>query len=344
MRADGMLCIAIDVMGGDHGPPVTVTAARQVLEQDSGIGLLLCGERSRIEPWLEKFPPDLRQRCAIEHAESVFPDTERPERILRNGEGTSMYHAVDAVAEKRADACVSAGNTGALLLVSRHRLAMLLGVDKPALVAAIPVFSGGRRSLLLDVGATPRCSAEQLYQFGIMGAVLLSTLGACQRPRVALLNIGTEEHKGSPAIHATARLFERATDTLEYAGFVEANRVFEGDADVLVCDGFSGNMTIKASAGAVQAVNRMIGDVVRRHPVRASLATPLFREIRREADPAPYNGASLLGLGGIVVKSHGNADEQGFAHAIRYAAREARQQVPDVIAREIGRIFRRESL
>lgn len=335
-----MLRIAIDVMGGEHGPAVTVPAAAAVLKQDPRFELLLSGDGDVIRRELDRLPAGLSQRCTIRHAGSVFADTERPERILRQGRDSSMFRAVEAVAEKQADACVSAGNTGALLLVSRHLLEMLPGVDKPALVAALPVFSGRRRTLLLDVGATLDCSGEQLYQFGIMGAVLLSSLEKRPRPRVALLNIGTEEYKGHRQIHEAARLFDRAVDTLEYTGFVEANRVFAGDADVLVCDGFSGNVTIKSSAGAVQAIDRMIGDVTGRHPVRAALAGPLFREIRDQADPAQYNGASLLGLSGIVVKSHGHSGVDGFAYAIRHAVREASKQVPRIIAREIGRVIR----
>lgn len=327
-------------MGGEHGPAVTVPAAAGVLDQDPALTLLLVGDRAMVSQQLAMLPEAVAVRCTVLPTEHVFPDTERPERILRHGRDSSMYRAVRAVADGEADACVSAGNTGALLLVSRHLLDMLPGVDKPALVAALPVFSRGRRSLLLDVGATLECSGEQLYQFGIMGAVLLASLGEPSCPRVALLNIGTEEYKGHRQIHEAARLFEQAVDTLEYTGFVEANRVFEGDADVLVCDGFAGNVTIKASAGAVQAMDRMIGNVVTRHPIRAGLSAALFRDIREQADPARYNGASLLGLSGIVVKSHGHSGRDGFAYAVEHAAREAGHQVPELIAREIGRVFR----
>lgn len=335
-----MLRIAIDVMGGEHGPSVTVPGCAAVLEQHSGLELLLSGDGESIRQQLDLLPPALSRRCTIRHTPAVFADTERPERILRHGRDSSLYQAVLAVADREADACVSSGNTGALLLVSRHLLEMLPGVDKPALVAAIPVFSGHRRTLLLDVGATLECSGEQLYQFGIMGAVLLSSLEQLRRPKVALLNIGTEEYKGHRQIQQAATLFGQAPDTLEYTGFVEANRVFAGEADVLVCDGFSGNVTIKASAGAAGAVNRMIRHAVQRHPVRAALSGPIFREIHDQADPSRYNGASLLGLSGIVVKSHGHSDANGFAYAVRHAVREASQDVPRVIAREIGRVIR----
>lgn len=335
-----MLRIAIDVMGGEYGPSVTIPAAVQVLRRDPGLELLLVGDQARIKAQLAQFSGEVADRCMIGHTESVFAGTERPEHILRQGRNSSMFRAVRAVAEREADACVSAGNTGALLLASRHLLEMLPGVDKPALAAALPAFDWNHRCLLLDVGATLDCSGQQLYQFGIMGAVLLSSLEQLPRPRVALLNIGTEAYKGSRQIQEAADLFEQASGILDYAGFIEANRIFEGNSDVLVCDGFSGNMTIKASAGAVQTIDRMINEVVSRHPLRAALAAPLFREIRQQSDPARYNGASLLGLSGIVVKSHGHSDTDGFACAVQHAVREADKQVPEVIAREMGRIFR----
>lgn len=337
-----MPCIAIDVMGGEHGPSVTVSAALQALRQHRDLELLLVGDRQLIDPCTRHAGRDLMRRIEVRHTAAVVTDRDRPESVLRNRE-SSMFLAVQAVEKREAAACVSAGNSGALLLVSRHLLGMLPGIDRPAFVAAIPAFSESKRSLLLDAGATLHVDGEQLYQFGIMGAVLAASLGlmpsGASRPRVGLLNIGTEDYKGSRQIHTAARLLEQAHDTLEYAGFIEANRVFEGDADVLVCDGFSGNITIKASAGTVRAIEQMIAATVKRFPLRALLSAPLLRSIRRQADPAQYNGASLLGLRGVVVKSHGHAGAEGFCYAVEHGMREAGNEVPELIADAAARLF-----
>lgn len=337
--------IAIDAMGGDGGAGLTVPASLDALRRFPGLALTLVGDESRIRPLLAGAEPALLPRCEVLHAERAIADRDRPAGVLRSGRESSMYLAVELVRSGGADAMVSAGNTGALLMIGRHLLKTIDGIQKPAMVAAIP--GSPRRCYLLDVGANPDCDARQLFEFAVMGSVLAGSLAGAAA-RVGLLNIGVEEHKGTEEVRRAALLLE-ACGELNYVGFVEADELFAGAADVVVCDGYVGNVTIKASAGAAGVVQRTLA---RRAPAKrtggrlsallARLAGPspafAFR-LSALINPQRFNGASLLGLQGSVVKSHGNATAEGFVCAIQQAVREVENAVPRLIADKVAAIM-----
>jgi phosphate acyltransferase len=331
--------IAIDVMGGDYGPPVTVPAALAVLRKHDSLHLKLIGDEQQIKTLLRSLPADLQNRLEILHTAVAISSKARPDSILRSQRDSSMFLAIDQVRLGHADACVSAGNTGALLLGGRHLLKTISGIDKPAIMATIPATRAGGYSYLLDVGANISSDAEQLFQFALMGAVVASSLSDRSKARVALLNIGEEAHKGTPVIQQAATLLAACQD-IEYVGFIEGNQIFDGMADVIVCDGFTGNITIKTSAGAVKVMQGLIGRALTRrwyYRCLSWLLRPLMKDIRNELKSSRYNGATLVGLQGIVVKSHGNATQEGFEQAIVHALKQVRDHVPELIAERMGR-------
>ncbi len=334
-----MATIAIDVMGGDYGPAVTLPAASAVLERHADLELLLVGPEAHTRPAINEWPAELCQRVDVIEAPGQVTDTDRPEVVLRGKRDSSLFRSIELLSNGRADACVSAGNTGALLLASRHLLEALPGVRKPAMIASLPVSSARTsRCHLLDVGANLECDAEQLLQFAVMGSVLASVAGGRQQPRVGLLNIGVEEHKGALAVREAAELL-KSSPYLDYAGFVEAHGLFRGEIDVLVCDGITGNITIKTSAGVIDAMEQTIAMVSRQNRLAGWLARPMFTRVRRRLDPSRYNGASLLGLHGSVIKSHGNADRRGFETALEQALEQVRGDLPGRIAQGIGSVL-----
>jgi glycerol-3-phosphate acyltransferase PlsX len=326
--------IAIDVMGGDTGPSVTVPASLSALRRYPSISLVLVGDSALIEPYLAKLPPDERGRLQIVHTSDVVSNQSRPDSVLRSGRQSSMFKTVELVQSGVVQACVSAGNTGALLMAGRHLLKSIPGIEKPAIMAVVPGSSGAHNTFLLDVGANTECSAHQLLQFALMGSVLVTAMTGREKARVALLNIGEEEHKGRPEIRGAAALLSAST-AIEYTGFIEGNQLFDGRADVIVCDGFTGNVVIKVIAGSVRVTQNLVQQSLRKrwyYRFFAWLLRPLLRDVRRTLKPSRYNGAMLLGLQGIVVKSHGNADKSGFERAIEYALRQVQDDVPGVIA------------
>jgi len=320
-------------MGGDFGPSVTVPASLEFLRENIDATLLLIGDTSRIAPLLDKLDSPTRQRIEIVHTTVRVLDESHPVDALRNFKDSSMYLAVNLVKEKQADACVSAGNTGALLMIGRHILKTVPGISKPAIVANIPFPLTGSRGLLLDVGANVACDAKSLLEFAVMGSVLASSMIPGPRPKVALLNIGEEEHKGTEQIMLAAQLLERS-ETVNYIGYIEGTELFTGKADVIVCDGFSGNLSIKTSEGVIKVIAGLIrqgtrGGLFAR--LAGMLALPLINRMQARIDPAQFNGASVLGLQGTIVKSHGSASIKGFHTAISQALREVHDNVPDVI-------------
>jgi phosphate acyltransferase len=320
-------CIAIDAMGGEGGPTTTVAATLLALQQNPLLSVILVGDEREIlasVPSLEAFSG----RYDIVHTPNTFLDTEKPAAILRSGHDTSLYRCVEIHQQGRASAVVSAGNTGALLLLGRHLLKNVVGVELPAIVATLPNIRS--QALLLDVGANLACSPRQLEQFAIMGAVLARKQFGVD-PKVALLNVGAEDYKGTAIIQDSARLLE-SQSLVNFTGFVEANSVFEGQAEVIVCDGFVGNVMIKASAGAV---NAFISQLSRSF---ASTEESDVREVYTRLDPQRFNGATLLGLQGNIVKSHGNADIFGFSCAIQQAFNEQRDEIPSLIEEAIARV------
>jgi len=312
-------------MGGEGGPSTTVAATLLALQQNPMLSVILVGNEREIRssaPALEAFSG----RYDIVHTPKTFLDTDKPASILRSGRDSSLYRCVEIHQQGQASAVVSAGNTGALLLLGRHLLKTVEGVELPAIVATLPDINS--KALLLDVGANLACSPRQLEQFAIMGAVLAQKQFGCT-PRVALLNVGAEEYKGTADVQETARLLE-TQETINFSGFVEANAVFEGHAEVIVCDGFVGNVMIKASAGAV---NALISQIISNITVSEEAS---IRAVYSRLNPQRFNGATLLGLQGNIVKSHGNADIFGFSCAINQAYNEQRDAIPSLIREAIA--------
>lgn len=320
--------IALDAMGGDHGVSVAVPAALKMLRKRPTLQILLVGQRAAIDRALNG---ENHERLRIHEATQVVDMDEQPADALRKKKDSSMRVAINLVKEGAADACVSAGNTGALMATGRFVLKTLPGIDRPAIMAIIPTKTG--RTYMLDLGANSECTAEQLFQFGIMGSVVVQGLEDIDdKPRIGLLNIGEEEIKGNDTVREAARLM--AESSLNYVGFIEGNSIADQKADVVVCDGFSGNIALKSMEGTAKMVAHFL-----EREFRSSLygwfaglvALPLLRSLRKRMDPRRYNGASLVGLKGIVVKSHGGADALAMAQAIHVAMLEVEKQVPDQI-------------
>ena len=319
--------IAIDAMGGDFGPRCIVPASLACLAEFPSLHLVLVGQAPLIEDLIAQASGVDRARLQVEHADEVIAMDERPAQALRSKPGSSMRVALNLLRDGRAQACVSAGNTGALMALSRYMLKTLPGIDRPAMVTAIPTQRGYCH--LLDLGANVDCSADHLYQFAVMGAVAAEALGIV-RPRVALLNVGTEEIKGNQQVKLAANLLQQAVG-LNYIGFVEGDGLYRGDADVVVCDGFVGNILLKSSEGLAAMIAARVEALFREGlaaRVVGLLALPLLRRLRAELAPARHNGASFLGLQGIVVKSHGAAGPEGIRSAIRRALTEVEENLP----------------
>ena len=314
-------------MGGDFGPHCIVQASLACLAAIPSLHLVLVGQSAIIEELIAHYPDVDRSRLHIEHASEVVTMDERPAQALRGKPDSSMRIALELVRSGRAQACVSAGNTGALMALSRYVLKTLPGIDRPAMVTAIPTTRGSCH--LLDLGANVDCSAEQLYQFALMGVVAAEAAGVLN-PRVALLNIGTEEIKGNQQVKLAATLLQQAV-ALNYIGFIEGDGLYRGEADVVVCDGFVGNVVLKSSEGLAAMIGARIEAIFRqswRSRLVGALALPLLRRLKNELGPVQHNGASFLGLQGIVVKSHGSASPEAFQAAIRHALVEVQANLP----------------
>ncbi len=321
------LTIALDGMGGDVGPEVVIPAALQVLETaGDSLRLILVGQQDVLSAGLAKRKSRADPRLLIRHASQLVSMDESPAQALRVKKDSSMRVAINLVKQNEADACVSAGNTGALMATARFVLKTLPGIDRPAICTTLPTVRGHTR--VLDLGANVDSKAEHLHQFAVMGSVLANVNGILQ-PRVGLLNIGEEEIKGNEQVKEAARLL--AASDLHYIGFVEADGIFLDEVDVVVCDGFVGNVALKSAEGVAKLIQHFMVQGFKRSlltRLAGLVALPVLRAFRRKIDPRRYNGASLLGLQGIVVKSHGGADALAFANAIQVAILEAERKVP----------------
>ncbi|MFV0887922.1 phosphate acyltransferase PlsX [Metapseudomonas otitidis] len=319
--------IAIDAMGGDFGPRCIVPASIACLAEFPSLHLVLVGQAPVLEELIARESGVDRRRLSVEHAAEVVAMDERPSQALRSKPDSSMRVALDLVRAGRAHACVSAGNTGALMALSRYVLKTLPGIDRPAMVTAIPTARGYCH--LLDLGANVDCSAEHLYQFAVMGSVAAEALGL-RSPRVALLNVGTEDIKGNQQVKLAASLLQQANG-LNYIGYIEGDALYRGEADVVVCDGFVGNILLKSSEGLVAMIAARIESLFTENlgsRLVGALALPLLSRLKGDLAPSRHNGASFLGLQGIVVKSHGSAGADGFQSAIRRAVIEVRENLP----------------
>ncbi len=330
------LIISLDAMGGDHGVTSVFPGALEAAARDPTLELILVGNEAVLAPLLAQAPAVLRSRLSIVHASQEIAMDESPADALRRKKDSSMRVAIDLVKAGRAQGCVSAGNTGALMATARFVLKTLPGIDRPALISAIP--SVGGHTHMLDLGANADCSSEQLYQFAVMGSVLASAVYGINRPTIGLLNIGSEEIKGNETIRRAAQLIQ-ASGELNYIGFVEGNDIFSDRVDVVVADGFAGNVALKTAEGLAKMVARFLREEFQRNlftKIAALISLPVMKSAGKRLDPRRYNGASLLGLNGIVIKSHGSADAMAFANAIRIATLEVENQVPTRIAEQIS--------
>jgi len=329
------ITVAIDAMGGDHGAHVTVPAALAILRRDADVNIVLVGLVGVIEAELRVHRTAVSSRLRIHPASEVVTMDDPPALALRSKKDSSMRVAVNLVKSGEANACVSAGNTGALMAISRFVLKMLPGIERPAIASVLPTLNG--HTHVLDLGANVDCSAEHLLQFGIMGAMLVEAVDHKERPSVGLLNIGEEDIKGNEVVKRAAELLRGSG--LNFYGNVEGNDIYKGTTDVVVCDGFVGNVALKASEGLAKMIGELLKQEFKRNlltKLAGLMATPVMNAFKKRVDPRRYNGASLLGLRGIVVKSHGGADIFAYEHAIETAVEEVRNGVLRRITEQIS--------
>ncbi len=326
------LTIALDAMGGDFGASVTTAAALKIIHTHPGIKLILVGDKQILNDALQHKLSNVGDRIRIHHSSQVVSMDEAPATALRTKKDSSMRVALNLVKNGTAQACVSAGNTGALMATARFVLKTLPGIDRPALMTALPTSKG--HCHMLDLGANIDATPEILFQFGVMGMVVSNAIDNIKQPTVGLLNIGEEEMKGGEDMKLAARLME--SSEVNYYGFVEGDDIYKGTVDVVVCDGFVGNVALKTSEGLVRMLAIFLKQeftATWRNKIAALLAKPVLTAFKRKVDPSNYNGASLVGLNGIVVKSHGGADIDSFANAIRVAVLEVEKNVPEKISK-----------
>ena len=311
--------IALDAMGGDAAPDMVVGGAAIASRRLPHVRYLMFGDSARLEPLVAKHS-GLSARVEIRHTDQVVKDDDKPSAALRGARNSSMRKAIDAVKDGEAAAAVSAGNTGALMAISKIILRMLKGIDRPAIISALPTVKGS--CCILDLGANVQCSAENLVQFAVMGEVFARTVMGVEKPTIGLINIGIEEIKGNEAVREAAAILRETTLPIEFAGFIEGNDIAAGAVDVAVTDGFTGNVALKFAEGTANLISRFLRECFRsswRARMGYLLARPALALVRDRTDPRHYNGAIFCGLNGIVVKSHGGTDALGFSNAIAVA-------------------------
>jgi len=332
--------IAIDAMGGDEGVRVMVAGVALARRRHPHLSYVLYGDQAQIEAALKNHP-NLSAVAEIVHTDRVVAATDKPSQALRQSRGSSMGLAIQAVKDGHARAAVSAGNTGALMAMAKLSLRTLPGIDRPALAALLPTL-GENDAVMLDLGANTECDARNLFEFAVMGAAYARIVLDVTMPRVRLLNIGTEELKGTDAIRDAAAMLRSASDLpLSFDGFIEGDKLGYGEADVIVAEGFVGNVALKTAEGTA----RFVTDVLRRaftSSLRSKagflLSKPALHMLKVHLDPNNHNGAVFLGLNGIVVKSHGSADDKGVANAIHVAARLVEEDLSARIAEDLSRV------
>ena len=326
--------ISIDAMGGDFGPDVTVLAAQKALKTFKDIELVLVGQQDILQTQLKNLGLQNEPRLAIHHASEIVGMDESPALALKKKKDSSMRVAINLVKEGVVGACVSAGNTGALMATGKYVLKTIPGISRPAICTSLPTMKG--HTHMLDLGANIDCTAEHLLQFAVMGSVLAQSVDENPRPRVGLLNIGSEAIKGNDIVKKANQLI--AETDLNYAGFIEGDDIYTGTVDVVVADGFTGNISLKTAEGLAHMVNSVLKAAFKKNlltKLAALVALPVLNSVRKTLDPKQYNGASFLGLNGIVIKSHGRADIDSFFNAIKIAVIEIDKSVPERINKEI---------
>ena len=330
-----MNTIAVDIMGGDLGLPNNLPACIKIIKKHPDVKLLLVGDEFAISAWLKKRKLLTSPQLKVVHASESVAMDETPSNALRNKKDSSMRVAINLVKDNLAQACVSSGNTGALVLTAKFVLKTLPNIDRPAIISVVPTITGKTR--LVDLGANIDCEAENLVQFALMGCALSKALDKKIAPSIGLLNIGVEEIKGNDKIKLAAQKLS-ANKNLNYIGFVEGNDIYTGAVDIIVCDGFIGNIALKSSEGLAKLVQHLFKKSFSRNffsKLTALIAMPTLRSLKKELDPARYNGASLLGLNGIVVKSHGGANRKAFMSAIDEAILEVKNDVISQVSQHL---------
>ncbi len=332
--------IAIDAMGGDIGPQVMVAGAALARHRHEGFQFLFVGDEARIKEALQNHP-NLSAASEILHAEDIVSADAKPSQALRSSKKTSMGLAVNAVKSGEVSAAVSAGNTGALMAISKLALRTMPGIDRPALAALLPTMKDSD-VVMLDLGANAECDSRNLVQFSVMGAAYSRIMHGFERPTVKLLNIGTEDGKGTGALQVAAETLKKADGlAMNFQGFTEADKISTGDVDVIVTDGFSGNIALKALEGTA----RFVTDLLKRSflsslrsKIGFLISRPATELLKEHLDPNNHNGAVFLGLNGVVVKSHGSADEKGVANAVEVAARLVEDSILERISEDLNKI------
>ncbi len=324
--------VAIDAMGGDFGLDVTIPATLDILKDYPQLKIILVGEQNTIEKKLETCPSTIRSQIIVQHASQIVDMDEKPASALRGKKDSSMRVAINLVKEGTADACISAGNTGALMATARFVLKTIPGIDRPAICTALPTRVG--HTHMLDLGANIDLSAQHLFEFAVMGVALSSAVNNIDKPSVGLLNIGQEEMKGNEQVQQASQLI--AKSSLNYHGFVEGDDIYKGVVDVVVADGFVGNIALKSSEGIAKMIFFYLKREFNRNwltKLAGFIALPVLKAFKNKIDPRKYNGASLVGLKGIVIKSHGGADIFSFNNAIKVAMLEVENDVPQKISK-----------
>jgi glycerol-3-phosphate acyltransferase PlsX len=335
--------ISIDCMGGDHGPSVTIPAALSFLAAEPDAELILVGLEPELRAELKKHKAEHHSRLSVVHASEVVAMDDPLEVALRRKKDSSMRVAIELVKDGKAKACVSAGNTGALMAVSRYVLKTMAGVDRPAICSILPNQKDAP-TYMLDLGANVDCEPHHLHQFAIMGSVLFSAMEGVQRPTIGLLNVGTEEIKGNEVVKATAKLLRESHERglLNFYGNVEGNDIFKGTTNIVVCDGFVGNVTLKSVEGLARFFKQVLTTEFKRNILTmagALIATSAIKMIVKRLNPSRYNGASLIGLRGLVFKSHGGADAYSYEWAIKRAFDAAKYNVQEQLSSRIAELM-----
>ncbi len=326
--------IAVDAMGGDYGPSVTVPGTLSALSEARDVEFILIGDKQKISEQLAMDRTGCAAQVEVVHAPEVVEMNESPAHALRRKKQSSMRVALDLLKNGEVKACVSAGNTGALMAIALVVLRPLPGVHRPAIIGQIPTVDGHVH--LLDLGANAQCTAEDLFQFGIMGSTYAACMGDKPNPVIRLLNIGVEDIKGNQVIKGAAKLFQESA--LNYDGYIEGDAIFSSHCDVIVCDGFSGNIAIKTSAGVSKFIQNALAAELQRNLWRKLTAVaimPALRQVKARIDPRVFNGAGLIGLRGTVIKSHGAADSVAFFYALKQALFEIKHDIPGRINQHI---------
>ncbi|WP_058492565.1 phosphate acyltransferase PlsX [Legionella worsleiensis] len=330
------ITIAVDAMGGDHGLSVVIPACVRAAKKNPNLKILLVGVQDKVTASLKKHGVLSSNQFTVVHASEVVNMDELPSHALRNKKDSSMRVAINLVKEGRAQACVSAGNTGALMATARFVLKTLPGIDRPAIISELPTIKG--KTWVIDLGANVDSCAEHLFQFAVMGSALIQAIEKKAKPKIALLNIGVEEIKGNDQVKRTAHMLAECS-VMNYVGYVEGDHFYSGDVDLVVCDGFVGNVALKASEGLAKLLLTLLKESFNRNwftKLAGLIALPALKHLKNRLDPSRYNGASMLGLNGIVIKSHGGANELGFEYAIEQAVLEAQSNVVDLVRDQIN--------